>query len=85
LIRRLLKNEKKPGVGKHRAKEEDCMKKNLGPDRIVPGVAISTPSRNQVNYPAQKAGRSDPGNTCENQPDNADQDTAVIDLSHSGY
>jgi hypothetical protein len=38
-----IENEKKPGVGKHRAKEEDCMKKNLRPDRVLLGVAISTP------------------------------------------
>jgi hypothetical protein len=59
-----LKNQKKPDVGKRRAKEEDCMKKNLTSDRIFLRVAISAPSRDKVNNPAKEADRSDPGNTC---------------------
>jgi len=60
------------------------MKKLLASYRIVFGVAISTPSGDQMNDPAQEPGRSDPGYASQNQPDNTDQDPSVVDLAHAG-
>jgi len=45
---------KKPGVIEHRAKE-DCMK-NLTAYRVVFGVAVSTPSGDEMHHPAKQSG-----------------------------
>ena len=54
---------KKPVVGKQRAKG-GLYEETLASYRIIFGVAVGTPSGDQMDYPAQKTGGTDPRNTC---------------------
>ena len=54
--------------------------KKLTSDRIVFGEAVSTPSGDQMHDPAERSGRADPGKTGQNEPNDPDQDPAIIDL-----
>src|SRR5918998_713948 len=47
-------------------------------------VTVGAPGGDEVNYPAERPSRPDPGYACHDQPDNADQYPTVINLSNSG-
>ena len=64
--------------------KEDCMRDELTSDRIVFGVAISTPSGEKMDDPSEKADSSNPRNACQNEPKYADKYSTVINLSDTG-
>ena len=47
-------------------------------------VGISAPGANNVDYPTERARRADPGNARDDQPDDADEYAAVVDLPDTG-
>ena len=47
-------------------------------------VAVGAPGGDDVDYPAERPGRPDPGYSRDEQPDNADQYATVIDLPDAG-
>ena len=51
---------------------------------VVLGIAVSTPGRDQVHDPTKRPGRADPGKTGYDQPDDANDDPAIVDLSDPG-
>lgn len=82
-MREFGKHEKSPIPFLHRAEQEDSCEDTLTPDRIILGVAIRAPRCDEMDYPAKKADRSDPRNTGQNQPQNADQYSAVVNLTNA--
>ena len=59
--------------------------KKLTSYRIVFGVAVSTPCGDQMYDPPEHTGRADPRKTREDEPDDPDNDPAVVYLTDSGY
>lgn len=53
-------------------------------DWIIFGVTVSAPRRNNVDNPAERADRADPGHARQNEPQNADQNSTVINLPDAG-
>lgn len=52
--------------------------------RIVFRVGVGAPGRDDVHDPAQRTGRPNPRNAGHQQPDDSDQNSAVIDLPRPG-
>ena len=59
-------------------------KPELDSHRMILSVRVRTPGGNDVNNQTEKAYRSDPGNTEHKHPDQAKDNSAIIDLSESG-
>lgn len=80
-----LKN-KKPGIARRRVIKEDVyeLRRNKLPNRMVFSVAVSAPGADQVNHPTERADRTNPRNTRYNQPNYADDNSTVVDLSDTG-
>ena len=51
--------------------------------RVIFRIAVSTPSSDNVNYPAESSGRTDPRKACYDQPNYTDNNSSVINLSES--
>jgi len=52
--------------------------------RMIFCVRVSAPGGNEMHHPTQRACRSDPGDARHNQPDDPNQNSAVINLANSG-
>jgi hypothetical protein len=61
------------------------MKRLRLPYGIVLCVAVSTPSRDDMDDPAEQAGRADPRESGQNKPNNSDKYSPVIDLTEPRY
>ena len=51
---------------------------------VIFGVAVGAPGGDDMKDPAQRAGRTNPGDPGNKQPDDSDNDSTVIDLTDSG-
>jgi hypothetical protein len=49
---------------------------------MVAGVAVGGVGRDDVRRPAEQAARADPKPRCDDEPQDAGQDAAVVELSH---
>ena len=55
-----------------------------GAHAMLGRVAIGAPGRDEVDDPAERASRPDPGYARHHQPDNANQYATVINLPDAG-
>ena len=74
----------------HRAYKEDHDKEkvlvpvsNFLSNRIIFRVAVSAPGGDDMNHPAERSGWANPRKTGQNQPENSDNDSPVINLSQA--
>jgi hypothetical protein len=77
-----LKNKKSPAsliAGLKGGLCEDI----LTADRVVLGVAVCTPRRDQMDHPTQEPRGSDPRNSSKNQPKNTNEYSAVVNLTNT--
>ena len=59
------------------------MRRILTTDRIVLGIAVRTPCTDQMYYPTQEPSGTDPRNSCQNQPYNTYEYSAVVNLTNT--
>ena len=55
-----------------------------GPHPMIFRITVGAPGRDEVDDPAERPSRPDPRDACDEQPDDADQYSTVINLSDSG-
>jgi hypothetical protein len=53
-------------------------------DGMIFGVRVSRVGGNDVADPAERAAGTNPKTRCDDQPENAREDAAVVELAHSG-
>src|SRR5688500_19187895 len=60
------------------------LERRLHPHRVHFGVAVGEISGEDMKNPSERPGRTDPGNTCNEQPNDSTDDSSVIDLAYAG-
>ena len=60
-----------------------CYVRPLNSNRVVFGVGISCPGRDDVTNPPERAASTDPKPGCKDQPKNARQNSPVVELSYA--
>lgn len=75
---------KGPGSVRSRALEGGMARRQLCTHRILLCVTVCAPRAEEVDHPAEHSGRADPRKSREYQPQESDNDPAIVDLPQTG-